>query len=195
VSVIIGLILAAGSSKRLGRPKALVQLPSGDTLLARAVRVALEAGSIANVTVSLDAADVRTEAERSGASVVLVPDAARGMSASLRCGAAVAQARGADAILVLLVDQWQVQSSDLTRLLSAWGDDPSRIIASAYADTVGAPAVFGKRHFDQLARLEGDAGARDFLRDPLNGVRSIDLPNAAVDLDSIADLGVALPKV
>ncbi|HEX8340622.1 MAG TPA: nucleotidyltransferase family protein [Tepidisphaeraceae bacterium] len=187
LSAVVALILAAGASHRLGRPKALIRLPGGDTLLTRAVQAARGAGTTVFVTVSPGRADVVAAAGETGATLVEVPDADSGMSASLRAGVSAAQACAADALLVLLVDQWRVETADLLRLLAAWREDTSRVVAAAYAGTVGAPAVFGRAHFGLLATLHGDAGARDYLRDPANGVRTVDLPPAAVDLDLIDD--------
>jgi CTP:molybdopterin cytidylyltransferase MocA len=134
--------------------------------------------------------DVAREATAAGAALVEVRDAEAGLSASLRAGVR-AKSAGADALLVVLVDQWGLTPQDLTRLVKAWQQNGRAVVASAYSDVIGVPAIFGRGWFHVLEGLEGDRGARDFLRSGLPQITAVDVPNAAQDLDTMEDLVIA----
>ena len=184
-AVIDALVLAAGTSSRLGRLKQL--LPYGDTtLLGHAIATAGAAGvRRVGVVVGAHAADVAAEAMRARADVVAEnADWAVGMGSSLRVGArALTEPTLApDALLVLLCDQPLVTASDLRRLL-AHGSDV--VVASVYDGTTGVPALFPRRMFGALAALDGATGAKVLLRGA--DVVRVDCPTAAIDIDTEAD--------
>jgi CTP:molybdopterin cytidylyltransferase MocA len=183
------LILAAGSSRRLGRAKAMIKLPTGETLLARAIASARGAGLHAVVAIPPGDDTLAREAVLRGATFVVVKDAQTGMSASIRAGiASIESDPGIDAALILLADQWRVSADHLGMLVHAWRSSPSRMAGARYAGTLGVPAVFGREHFATLLSLQGDRGARDLLRDAARPVATVDMPAAEVDLDAPADI-------
>jgi molybdenum cofactor cytidylyltransferase len=185
VAVFDALVLAAGTSSRLGRLKQL--LPYGETtLLGHAIATARAAGvRRVGVVVGAHAADVAAEAMRARADLVAEnADWAVGMGSSLRVGtrALTEHALPPDALLVLLCDQPLVTASDLRRLL-AHGHDV--VVASVYDGATGVPALFPRRMFGALAALEGAAGAKALLRG--SDVARVECPAAAVDIDTEAD--------
>ena len=109
------------------------------------------------------------------------PDAAEGVASSIRV--AVAHARGAR-MLFTLCDQPLVTSEHLRALLAV--DAP--IVATAYSDTVGVPAVFSSRLADELLTLRGDRGARAIVQLHRADVVAVTFENASVDLDTPSDL-------
>jgi molybdenum cofactor cytidylyltransferase len=111
------------------------------------------------------------------------------MATSLRAGLA-AVPRGAQAALVLLVDQPRVDAAALRHLVAAWLRRPGLPAAARYAGRMGVPAVLPRRYWRALRALDGDEGARFLLRDAR--VTSVDMPEAALDVDTPADL-LALP--
>ena len=185
-AVVDALVLAAGTSSRLGRLKQL--LPYGDTtLLGHAIATARAAGvRRVGVVVGAHAADVAAEAMRARADLVAEnADWAAGMGSSLRVGTRVLteeHAQPPDALLVLLCDQPLVTSSDLQRLL-AHGSDA--VVASAYDGTTGVPALFPRHRFAALAALDGATGAKALLRGA--DVVRVECPSAAIDIDTEAD--------
>ncbi|MFV8782657.1 nucleotidyltransferase family protein [Microbulbifer sp. SA54] len=91
-----------------------------------------------------------------------------------------------DGILVLLGDQVAVSADDIQKLLANFaGKD---IACAYYAGKRGVPAVFGRRCFDQLRRLSGDQGAKGVLYNPELRVATCDMPAAAIDIDTEAEL-------
>jgi molybdenum cofactor cytidylyltransferase len=183
------IILAAGASSRLGFPKQLVQL-NGETLLARAIRVAAEAG-LSPVCVVLPP-DRETDfydpggsgpAAPVGATVFLVsnPDAAEGMASSIRVGLRAILAVGDPAGVVLLAcDQPAVTPAHLAQLACSDG----QVFASAYAGRKGVPAYFSASVFEDLEQLQGDRGARDMLQ----AAPALELQHGELDVDTVEDL-------
>ncbi len=181
------VVLAAGISKRLGRPKALIEM-EGETLVHRATRLALE--TLPGECIVVSAGNGETiDAAVAGLNCRVVPcdDAVRGMSASLRCGLRSLQTDCA-AALIVLVDQPALSALHLCALRDAWRQHPERAAASCYADTIGVPAMLPRSWFDQLIKSDGDQGARDLLRSRRNEVHAIPAPMLAQDIDTLADL-------
>jgi CTP:molybdopterin cytidylyltransferase MocA len=112
----------------------------------------------------------------------------KGLASSLATGLSTAVAMtSCDAVLVTLADQPLVDVAALRGLIAAF-DTERRIVASAYDDTVGVPALFGHEHLDALMQLTGDAGAGSWLRSrPHDEVTRIPLGVAALDIDTRSD--------
>jgi molybdenum cofactor cytidylyltransferase len=191
------VVLAAGCSSRLGRPKQLVRY-QGVPLVARAALSALEAGA-SPVVVVLGAHASRVRAVLSGIPVLTVvnPEWRRGIGTSIAVGVrAVAEhAPSARAVLVMLADQPLVTGAALGRLIRAWGRSDARshdrggaIVAAAYQGTRGVPAVFGRAHFEALCSLPATAGAARLLRHADACACPAPMPEAALDIDTPSDL-------
>ncbi len=179
-----GILLAAGGSRRLGRPKQLLDW-RGEPLVRRAARAALDAG-VDELVVVLGA-----HAEEVGAALdglplrtVLNPAWADGMGGSIARGA---RAIESGAVLVTLCDQPAVDASLLRRLIDGLAEGRPRV-ACRYAGGIGAPAVFsGPGDLERLRALEGDRGARALLAAEPDGVTAIDAPEAQTDIDDEGD--------
>jgi molybdenum cofactor cytidylyltransferase len=171
------LILAAGASTRFGSAKQLV-IFEGETLLARAVRIAQAAGC-KPVVVVLGAREnlIRNECDLSGVLVVSNPDWAEGMGTSLTQG--IRALEGCPGVVVMTCDMPAVTANHLRALASS-----GAITASSYADRKGVPAYFPEEVFPALLSTEGDAGARDLLR----SAAGIDLAGGELDIDTPEDL-------
>lgn len=175
------LVLAAGASRRLGRPKQLLLL-GGETLIHRAVRLAREAGCHPVIVVegAVPLADALT-----GLDVERVPcgDWSRGPGASLKAGVAHLHGR-ADVVLVLLVDQPRVDADDLRRLISA----PGAVAAAAYGGVLGVPARFSGDALNVLEQVPDERGAGGWLNANAGRVTAVPMPNAEQDLDTPEDV-------
>lgn len=175
-------MLAAGASRRLGRPKQLVRL-GPEPLVRRAVRLAATLQPLwIGVVVGARASRVAAALASSGAELILARRWREGLAASLAAGVrrAPPQARR---LLVLTVDQWQVSAADLRRLVAAAGPNPA---AAAYGGHLGVPAVFPRRLWPALRRLRGDRGARALLERA--AATAVAMSAAAVDLDTPDEL-------
>ncbi|HXQ31469.1 MAG TPA: nucleotidyltransferase family protein [Steroidobacteraceae bacterium] len=176
------IILAAGGSRRLGRPKQLVHR-GAHSLVVRAVDAALGLAPLwVGVVVGASASRVAAELRGRPVQIVQARRWRDGLSMSLRAGLARVP-RSATHVLVMTIDQWAIRGEDLRRLLASRGRVP---LAAGYAGRAGVPAVFPKRWWRALAALQGDRGARQLLDDPR--VRRVPLPAAEADLDTLEEL-------
>ena len=181
------LLLAAGSSRRLGAPKQLV-LVDGEPLVRRMARVALAARpSALHVVVGARGDEVFAAVADLGARRVDCRDWEEGMSASLRAGLLSLPAE-APAALVLLCDQVALTSAHCAALVAAWREDPARPVATAHSGVLSVPAILPRTWFLEAAAVRGDRGARDLLRRRAAEVASVDAPELRRDLDEPADL-------
>lgn len=152
------MLLAAGAGSRYGSPKALAH--EGAWL--RAAVAALRGGGCAEVLVVLGAsAEPARSLVPAGVTVVVAPDWAEGMSASLRAGLTAAQGTDAARALLHLVDTPDVGADVVARVL-ATGVPLAR---AAYGGRGGHPVLLGREHWAEVVRsATGDHGARGFLR-------------------------------
>jgi len=178
---IAAVVLAAGSSSRFGQPKQLVRF-GGEPLLERAVRVAHGAGC-SPIVVVLGAMHEQVVAGCSLAEVVAVinDEWEEGMSSSIRLGVHTVGSIGGDVrgVVIMTCDQPAVSADHLQRLMGG-----CEVRASRYAGRNGVPVFFPKECFAALAKLAGDTGARELLRN----VSYEDLPGGEVDVDTVSDL-------
>jgi molybdenum cofactor cytidylyltransferase len=183
------IVLAAGGSSRMGRTKQLLEL-EGKPLVVRAVEAVLGSGADPVVVVlGHDAESVRAPIARHRVLAVLNPDWSSGLASSIRAGlsALLGASPGLDAVLVALCDQ-PALSADVIGRLADLHRATGRIAAARYGGRNGAPAVFGRDHFDALNALAGDGGARALLNGDPEKVAAVDLPSLGFDLDTPPDL-------
>jgi len=181
------ILLAAGAASRFGRPKLLEDL-DGRPLLQHALESARDAGVGPVLLVTGHDADaVQQAAAGCVDDVVFNPAHADGMGTSIAC--AIRACRNeADAVLVLLADQPRVSGEHLRGLAETWSGAADEIVATAFAETLGPPVLFGSGTFDVLADLRGDRGAKSLLHDDRFRVCTIDCDAAAIDIDTESDL-------
>lgn len=177
------IVLAAGASTRLGRPKQLLKL-GGETLLERAVRVATDAACTPVIVVIHDAALIEPLQAR-GAQVLLNRRWYEGMSTSIHAGVRRATGLKADGVVLMTCDQPAVTAVHLRALMAS-----GAMTASAYAGRRGVPAYIPAASFPELLQLSGDTGARELLR---SGA-TVDLPGGELDVDTEADWLVAFRR-
>ncbi|MFC2967672.1 nucleotidyltransferase family protein [Acidimangrovimonas pyrenivorans] len=188
------LIPAAGASSRMRGTDKLVEAVDGQPLLRRQAERALATGL--PVLVTLPPADHPHHAGRRAAldglavTPLMVAEAAEGLSASLRAG--VAAAKDSAGLLVLLADLPEIGTADLGALIAGFEEAPGTVFrASAEDGAPGHPVLLPRRLFDQLARLHGDAGARDLLKaeQAAGRLQLLPLPGrrATTDLDTPED--------
>lgn len=153
------LVLAAGASARLGRPKQL--LPFGTTtLLGTVVAEARAASGLDEVIVVLGgaAAEVRRRVDLGGTTVVENPEFSQGCASSYRTGLAALDPR-AEAAAVLLGDQPGVDRAVIDTVVEEWRRTRARLMLASYRGREGHPLVFARSLFAQLVGLQGDKAA------------------------------------
>jgi len=191
------VLLAAGGSKRLGRPKQLVHRGNRPLLLnaLAAARGALDEGEATVVVLGGAALKLRNVLRRaaprklSGAASAHIAYNAlwrAGLAGSLRVGLD-ALPRTARAALVMVVDQPNVDSAALSRLIAAWRKRPQVPAAAYYAGHAGVPAILPRRLWHAARSLEGDVGARALLR-AARELTLVEMPEAELDVDTEEDV-------
>ncbi|MEZ2335686.1 NTP transferase domain-containing protein [Mucilaginibacter sp. RCC_168] len=187
----IGLIiLAAGSSSRLGTPKQNL-VYQGQTLLQRAIQTALTSVCHENVVVILGANEGII---RPGISDQLVHIAyntlwQEGMASSIRLGITELlsiQPLITGAIL-MLCDQPFVDPLLIYQLTEKKAETDFGIIACAYRESLGVPVLFDASYFPQLLMLQGKEGAKKLIKTFPNDVAQIAFPLGAIDIDTLED--------
>jgi molybdenum cofactor cytidylyltransferase len=184
------LVLAAGESRRMGRPKQLLPY-RGSTLLRHAAETAL-ATALGPVLVVLGAeAELCRQALAAlNVRTVLNPAWAEGMSASISAGMSeleqLAPQSELDGVLILLHDQPAIPANRLVDLVAARQTD-DRIVASCYGNVTGVPAWFHRELFAELRQLRGPQGARAMIEAHATRVRRFEMPEAAFDIDTPED--------
>lgn len=173
------IILAAGSSRRMGRPKALLEF-EGQTLLERAIGAVLAAKMRPWVVVGARAELLAEHLD--GVDYVIHEGWAEGMGTSIAAGIR-ALPQTAERAGVVAVDQPHIDGSHLTRLFDACTGS-FRAVATRYPDgEIGVPAVFARPWFEALAALNTDRGARQLLRSNPFEVAAVEGANPR-DVDS-----------
>ncbi|MEE1810359.1 nucleotidyltransferase family protein [Streptomyces sp. BE133] len=189
--VVAGLLLAAGGGRRLGgQPKALLE-HRGRPLVEHAVRVLREGGcDRVHVVLGAAAEEVRARADLAGCTVTVNPEWTEGMGSSLRAGLGTLSGTGADAALVLLVDQPGIGADAVARVRSAYRSRTS-LVAASYDGERGHPVLFGAdRWADVAAGAVGDRGARAYLRAHRDAITLVECSDVAqaYDIDTVEDL-------
>ncbi|MEU0162852.1 nucleotidyltransferase family protein [Streptomyces sp. NPDC006261] len=188
---VAGVLLAAGGGRRLGgRPKALLE-HHGRPLVEHALR-ALRNGGCGPLHVVLGAAadEVRARADLTGSAVTVNPGWEAGMGSSLRLGLAALTGTGADAALILLVDQPGIGAEAVARVRLAYRSRRS-LVAASYDGERGHPVLFGaERWADIAAGAAGDQGARAYLREHRDAITLVECSDVAqaYDIDTAQDL-------
>lgn len=185
------LLLAAGASTRMGRPKQLLTW-QGKSLIQHAVAQIQLAAVAQKIVVVLGANQELIAPELSGLQVehIINPDWQEGMGSSIRCGVGYLVSPGAAAwqgICISLVDQPLVQAPQLRALYEHWQTQQQPISAASYDGVLGAPALFGAAYFPALLALGGATGARQLLQQHRGVVAPVAMPEARFDLDTPED--------
>lgn len=192
---VAGLVLAAGRSLRMGRPKLLLPL-GGEPLLAPVLRTALALGTENSPLLEPVAAVVGPAAPgplraflaaHDRLLVTEAHDADLGQAHSLRAGlAAVLEASRVppDGVCVFLGDMPLVDVAILRMLLAAFGARPAAFALPVCRGRRGNPVIIPRHMFELTARLQGDTGARPLLDDAEAGINAVAVEDVAVLLDA-----------
>ena len=184
------VVLAAGFSSRLGRPKPLARV-HGVSLLRRTLRVASSFGADRIIVViPRNAARYRIEARGVNVRWAVNAQRAQGLSSSVRRG--IVAARHASAILLLPADLIHLTGRDLVKLVRRWHSAPRRLIARRINLSGATPVILPRWLYARASALAGDVGLREFIGElPADSRIFVDLPSASGDVDTPQDLRLA----
>ena len=183
------VILAAGTSSRLGSPKQMLEY-NGKTLLQHAIDTALATGCPKVMVVLGARADMlKPELANEPIEVLENKNWQEGMTSSIRYALQNITIAGfqPESIIFMVCDQPFVTSSLLMSLVEKGVETGLPIIASGYDDKAGTPAMFHKSMFPQLMELKGDKGARALLAAQPEKVAIVPFAKGVTDIDTVAD--------
>ena len=183
------VILAAGSSSRMGRPKQTLQF-QGMSLIKRATLAALDGMCRPVVVVTGAQADLsRRELDQLDVHEAFNPDWETGMGSSVRTG--IERLISIDAevagVVLLLCDQPHVTSDVVSSLIAAHHTTGRPIVASSYCENFGVPALFSRMLFTELTQLAGSSGAKEIIKRHADEAHFLPFPDGEVDVDTPDD--------
>jgi molybdenum cofactor cytidylyltransferase len=202
--MIAGVILAAGFSERMGRPKALLPMGAAPTTFLEQVVTTLRQAGLETVVVVVgsDAAPIRAAAAAAELPVQIAenPDPARGQLSSLLVALGALGQSKVDAILVAPVDLPLVAAETVKLVLDAYHRTKAPVVRPARGARHGHPVILDRSLFDELRRADLSLGAREVIR--AHRTATVDVPvddeGAFVDIDTPADyeqaFGMPLPR-
>ena len=183
------VLLAAGASSRLGKPKQLLPY-EGTTLLQHAVQQAVDATlKPIVIVVGANANILNIEIEESQANIVMNVTWEEGMASSIRTGLQkmLELEPTINSVIMMVCDQPFVTVQLLQDLMAKHIETGKPIIASNYKNNLGTPALFDATIFSELMQLKGDTGAKKILNNHPEWVAAIDFPMGEIDIDTEED--------
>ena len=192
--MLAAIILAAGDSTRMGRPKALLPDPDGRPFVARLLRTFAAAGvtDVVVVTGSLHtaiAAAVAADQPPVTPTLVNNPQPSLGQVSSLWVGLGAVAKPGIDGALVTLVDIPMVRSSTVQRVIDAWTESRAPIVRPAVGGRHGHPVLFDRSLFDALRHAPLTEGARAVVHANADRIVNVDVDDhgCLLDVDTPSD--------
>lgn len=180
------VVVAAGASSRLGKPKQLL-LYKGETLLRHAAKAAIESGaSDVVVVLGFDAVAMLSELGGVPVRTVVNEEWPEGMGSSIRHGIDALGSQVKCAV-VMLGDQPYVTPQHICSLASRHFDGGAPIVASLYDNVRGVPCAFGSEVFPELLALTGDSGAKELIRAASAKVDTVPFFGGSLDIDTQED--------
>lgn len=184
------ILLAAGSSSRLGKPKQLIKI-EGKTLIQRAIEeVQMSMAGELVVVLGWNPKLIQAGIQSENIPIVINENWEQGMASSMQAGLRYFQKQSQlDQVILMLCDQPFVSSSLLDQLIELRGKSDKGIVACSYSNTLGVPALFDQRYFPEMLELNGSDGAKKVILKNKEDVVVWDFPEGAIDLDTEEDLG------
>jgi molybdenum cofactor cytidylyltransferase len=180
------ILLAAGSSSRMGQPKQLLVLEN-EPLLLRSTKAVLSSGS-ENVTVVLgdNEKEHRSVISHLPVQIVVNQDWQKGMGSSIKTGLrhVLKNQPDVEAIIISVCDQPLLTSSHLNKIIAAYVQTHQSVVASYYSNSAGVPALFDKKLFSELLNIEDGQGAKVVLNKHSENLGLVDFPDGEIDLDT-----------
>jgi molybdenum cofactor cytidylyltransferase len=182
------IVMAAGSSSRLGQPKQLL-IFQGETLLERAI-AATEGVDFAEYVLVLggNADQIQSTIDLSNSKVLINHNWSSGMASSMQLGLNyLIENHQIDAVVILLCDQPFTHKEILNSLIARYKETKKGIISSKYGETLGVPALFDKKYFGEMLELISSEGAKKIIFSHREDMDSVDFPLGAIDIDTQED--------
>jgi molybdenum cofactor cytidylyltransferase len=179
------IVLAAGQSKRMGKLKQL--MPLGKSTILEQTLANLLGAKVTDVVVVLGyrAEEVMKRMSGRPVKIVVNPVYRQGMGTSIAAGLKFVDSQ-APAVMLALGDQPYVDSPTINRLLDEFARSDKGIAIPTYKGQRGHPLIFARKYQAQLARLKGDIGGREIIRENPGDVLEVpvDCEGVIIDIDT-----------
>jgi molybdenum cofactor cytidylyltransferase len=190
-SNVVGILLAAGSSTRLGKPKQLLKIGK-ENLVERSCRVLIESNVVDRLLVLGDKAqDISQTISKSPVKIIVNPEYQKGMGSSIKLALSYLGKieKKFNGFLILNVDQPAVNVSHIQKMLFQFEKHSAqKIISSFYADHTGVPVVFPIKYLATCLQIRNDEGCHMILKENPKQIFSIALPDGERDIDTDEDI-------
>ncbi|ELR68312.1 CTP:molybdopterin cytidylyltransferase [Fulvivirga imtechensis AK7] len=176
------IILAAGPSSRLGKPKQLLH-HDGETLLRRSIKTALRTTDITVTVLGANYTEIKKDIRHLNTHVIFNLDWNKGMGNSLKFGLQELNKLhpGLSAAIIIVCDQPFLDHSILVKLAEAY-EQGNSIVATSYNGTAGVPVLFDRRYFKEILKIDDHSGAKALLS--RYKAFSIPFPQGHIDIDT-----------
>jgi molybdenum cofactor cytidylyltransferase len=187
--LVAGIVLAAGTSTRMGRNKLFLEL-DGEAIVHRAVRRTVEAGlDPVFVVVGHQADRVHDAIETLKCQAVFNPNYSAGVNSSLKVGIQAVAETSAPAAVVVLADMPFVTSEMIATLVGEYRQNTAPLVVSDYEGVNAPPILYDRSLFDELATSEGEGCGKHVVKRHLHEARWVAWPpEALADLDVPEDM-------
>ena len=184
------LLLAAGSSSRMGVPKQLLKW-NNSTLLQHAINMVKKIDRDEIILIlGAHFDDIKSNIDTTGVTVIHNKNWKNGLGNSISCGInhIMKSYPQFENVLIMLADQPLIDSNYLNEMIETQHSNPDKIICTAYQNKrLGVPAIFNKVYFEELLRLNHDKGAKDLLNKNSEKMLFLDGSNLISDIDTMED--------
>jgi len=183
------ILLAAGSSSRMGQSKQLLEV-NGIPLLAHSVHAALNSGAKSvNVILGANELEHREIIRNLRVGIISNHYWKSGMGSSIKAGLnyVVRKYSDTEAVIIMVCDQPAINAAHLRKLVSTFKETGSPIVASSYSGTVGVPALFSRSFFSNILMLKDEQGAKKIIEQFPEQRTTVDFDDGSFDLDTGED--------
>lgn len=185
----VAVILAAGSSSRMGQSKQLLKI-GGESLIRKTIKTVIDSG-VDQVIVVLGSNQQTHQKEIADLSIQVIHNSnwEKGMGSSIKRGVQFVNNHFplCGSVLITVCDQPLLTSDHLKKMTQVSQTEKNSIVASFYSGSPGVPALFDRSMFEKLLDVEDGHGAKKVIQDRGKSVSLIDFPQGEVDLDTPSD--------
>jgi len=195
------IVLAAGQSSRLGQMKQLITIKE-KSLVEWQLEQALKVSSKVYCVLGFNASEVKARIDHLPINTIINKKFSGGMASSIAAGVAALTA-DIKAVMIVLVDQWQLTEKDLIRHQNFWQESPHAIVvaqdinmaAAVNSAQIGPPVIFSQHYFAELTQLTGKQGAKPLLEKYQDNLLKVPLAHAFFDIDTPEQLNNMYKKL
>jgi molybdenum cofactor cytidylyltransferase len=180
------ILLAAGSSSRMGRSKQLLSI-QGRSLLQLSAEAAIGSGARkVMVVLGSQAEEHRKALAHLRVSNVINTEWQKGMGGSIKSGLAelLQFSRELTSVIVMVCDQPAITAAHLIELRNKYAELNSPVVASLYANAPGVPVLFDHTLFSDIFHIGDEHGAKKILSRHARSIVTVDFPGGEIDLDT-----------